>query len=128
MNKISKRIGLIFSIIAALCVVHMITPTFRLQIPFNEWVWKNDPNDRIRYYMSNSLVEKLNKEKPDVLHTAEMLGQESMGGRHIESWDTHVTYFLMTPPFYLMGLAMYTLEIDFNEDGTFKSAEVVYSD
>ena len=74
MNKISKRIGLIFLIIAALCVVHMITPTFRLQIPFNEWVWKNDPNDRIRYYMSNSLVEKLNKEKPDVLHTAEMLG------------------------------------------------------
>ena len=34
----------------------------------------------------------------------------------------------MTPPFYLMGLSMYTLEIDFNEDGTFKSAGVVYSD
>ena len=128
MKTATKRIGLIFLIIAALCVVHMITPTFGLQIPFNEWVWKNDPNDRIRYYMSNSLVEKLNEEQPDVLHTAEMLGQVSMGGRHIESWDTHVTYFLMTPPFYLMGLAMYTLEIDFNEDGTFKSVGVVYSD
>ena len=37
-----------------------------------------------------------------------------------------VTYLLMSPN--LIGIAMYTLEIDFNEDGTFKSAGVVYSD
>ena len=99
MKIATKRIGLIFLIIAALCVFHMITPTFGLQIPFNEWVWKNDPNHRIRYYMSESLVEKLNTEKPDIMQTADMLGQESMGGSRITSGDTHVTYFLMPPPF-----------------------------
>jgi hypothetical protein len=128
MKIATKRIGLIFLIIAALCVFHMITPTFGLQIPFNEWVWKNDPNHRIRYYMSESLVEKLNTEKPDIMQTADMLGQESMGGSRITSGDTHVTYFLMTPPFYLIGLATYTLEIGFTNDGSFQSAKVVFSD
>lgn len=78
--------------------------------------------------MSESLVQKLNTEKPDIMQIADMLGQESMEGRRITSGDTHASYFLMTPSFYLMGLAMYTLEIEFTNEGSFLSAEVVFSD
>jgi hypothetical protein len=37
-SKISKRIGLIFLIIAVLCVVHLLKPTLGLHNPFNERV------------------------------------------------------------------------------------------
>lgn len=128
MKIVTKRIGVIFLIITVLCVFHTITPTFGLQIPFNEWVWKNYPIHRIRYYMSESLVEKLNKEKPNIEQTADLLGQESMGESRITSGDTLITYFLMTPTFHLIGLDMYTLEIAFTNDGSFQTAKVVFSD
>ncbi|MBQ6238547.1 MAG: hypothetical protein IJK07_10075 [Bacteroidales bacterium] len=40
--------------------------------------------------------------------------------------ETHLSYWLHSPG--LIGLKMYSLEIDFNDDGTFKGAGVVYSD
>ena len=123
MKTATKRIGLIFLIIAALCVVHMITPTFRLQIPFNEWVWKHYPVQKIRYYMSDSVLEWLNTEQPSQEEIMAKLGTDT---DPFTPTRTSLTYLLMSPN--LIGLAMYTLEIDFNEDGTFKSAEVVYSD
>lgn len=66
MDNISKRIGIILLVIAipALCVVHMITPTFGRQIPFNEWAWKHYPVQKIRYYMSDSVLEWLNTDNP----------------------------------------------------------------
>ena len=123
MNKISKRIGLIFLIIAVLCVAHLITPTFGRQIPFNEWAWRHYPDQKIRYYMSDSVLEWLNTEQPSQEGIMDKLGSET---DPFTPTRRSVTYLLMSPN--LIGLAMYTLEIDFNEDGTFKSAEVVYSD
>ena len=78
--------------------------------------------------MSDSLVEKLNTEKPNIEQIAEMLGYEEMAGNRIKLGDKKVIYFLMTPQFFLFGLAMYTLDIDFSEDGSFLSAEVIYDD
>jgi len=125
MDNISKRIGIILLVIAipALCVVHMITPTFGRQIPFNEWAWKHYPVQKIRYYMSDSVLEWLNTEQPSQEGIMDKLGSET---DPFTPTRRSVTYLLMSPN--LIGLAMYTLEIDFNEDGTFKSAEVVYSD
>ena len=51
-----------------------------------------------------------------------MLGDEVLGDYRIQPGDTHISYFLMTPPFLLMGLDMYTLEIDFDPEGNFLSA------
>ena len=123
-----KRIGIYFLVVVLLCIAYSKAPTFGRQVRFNEWAWKHYPFSRIKYYMSDSLVEKLNAEKPDIEQTAEMLGLEDMVGNRIQLGDRHVTYFLMTPTFYVFGLAMYTLDIDFREDGSFLSAEVIYSD
>lgn len=123
MKTATKRIGLIFLIIAALCVVHMITPTFGLQIPFNEWVWKHYPVQKIRYYMSDSVLEWLNTERPSRKEIMDKLGTDT---DPFTPTRTSITYWLMSPT--LIGLAMYTLEIDFNEDGSFRAAGVVFSD
>lgn len=123
MKTAAKRIGLIFLIIAALCVVHMITPTFGLQIPFNEWVWKHYPVQKIRYYMSDSVLEWLNTEQPSQEEIMDRLGTDT---DPFTPTRTSITYWLMSPT--LIGLAMYTLEIDFNEDGSFRAAGVVFSD
>lgn len=123
MKTATKRIGLIFLIIAALCVVHMITPTFGLQIPFNEWVWKHYPVQKIRYYMSDSVLEWLNTEQPSQEVIMDRLGTDT---DPFTPTKTSITYWLMSPT--LIGLAMYTLEIDFNEDGSFRAAGVVFSD
>ncbi len=127
-GKIVKRTGIYLLVAAILCKLYSEAPTFGRQVHFNEWAWKHYPFSRIRYYMSDSLVEKLNTEKPNIEQMAEMLGYEIMGGNRIKLGDKHVTYFLMTPQFYLFGLAMYTLDIDFSEDGSFLSAEVIYND
>ena len=78
--------------------------------------------------MSDDLVKKLNTEKPNIEQVAEMLGREMMGGHDIQVGDKYVTYFLRTPPFLLIGLDMYTLDICFEEDGSFIKASVNFSD
>lgn len=132
MGKSTKRIvkltGIILLVIVFICVTISITPTFGLQIPFNEWVWKHHPVQKIRYYMSDDLVTKLNIEKPNIEEVAELLGPEMMGGHLIQVGDKWVTYFLKTPPFHFMGLDMYTLDICFEEDGSFIEASVNFSD
>ena len=46
-------------------------------------------------------------------------------------WKHHpvkkIRYYVLKPDVFI-GLAMYSLEITFNEDGSFKSAGVSYSD
>lgn len=124
----TKHIGLFICVIIALCAVFSIIPTLGQQIPFNEWAWKHYPVERIRYYMSESLVEKLNTEEPNIMQVAEMLGENMMGAHRVQIGDTHITYFLMSPPLPFFGLDMYTLELGFSEEGAFQSAEVVFSD
>ena len=128
MKRKAKRIGIILLAILALCITYSITPTLGRQIPFNEWAWKHHPIHKIRYYMSESLVEKLNTEKPSIEQTAEILGHEMMGGHQVQRGDTYICYFLMTPPLLLFGLDMYTLNIWFTEEGAFQSAKVIFSD
>lgn len=128
MKIIVKRIGIILLVMAVLCVTCLVAPTFGQQIPFNEWGWKHYPVHKIRYYMSESLVEKLNAEKPNIEQTAEMLGQVMMGGHQVQLGDTYICYFLKTSPFSIMSLEMYTLNIYFDKEGTFKSAKVACSD
>ena len=128
MKTIAKRIGIILLVIMVVCVTCLVAPTFGQQIPFNEWGWKHFPVHKIRYYMSESLVEKLHAEKPNIGQTAEMLGQVTMGGHQVQLGDTYICYFLKTSPFSIMSLDMYTLDIYFDKDGTFKSAKVTFSD
>lgn len=123
MKRSTKAIVIIPAVTIGLCIVCMIWPTLGQQVPFNEWVWKHHPVHKTRYYMSNSLVEKLNTERPTLKETIGMLGPESTG--FIQD-ETHLRYWLHSPR--LIGLAMYSLEIDFNDDGSFKDAGVVYSD
>ena len=127
-KRLAKLTGIILLVIVVLCVTISITPTFGQQIPFNEWIWKHHPVRRIRYFMSDDLVKKLNTEKPNIEQVTELLGHEMMGGHHIQVGDTWVRYFLRTPPFLLFGLDMYTLDIWFDEDGSFQEARVIFSD
>jgi len=74
--------------------------------------------------MSDSLIEKLNKEKPSVGQTIDLLGDDILGDYH--PGDTSLMYVLK--PGALIGLSMYTININFNENGSFNSAGIVYSD
>ena len=118
-----KHIWIVLGVMAGICIVHMITPTFGRQIPFNQWLWNHDPVQKIRYYMSDSLVDKLNEEKPSVEETLDLLGDDFLGSH---PGATYLFYVLK--PGELIGLAMYSLDITFNEDGSFNSAGVSYSD
>lgn len=124
MKRTTKRFGIILIVIAALCITCSISPTLGFQVPFNQWIWKHHPVHKIRYYMSESLVEKLNKDKPSVEETIDMLGEDLLGDHH--PGDTSLFYVLKPDAF--IGLAMYSLNITFNEDGTYDSAGIVYSD
>ena len=77
--------------------------------------------------MSDSLVNKLDSEKPSIEETVELLGENEFGRRY-EPGDTQLCYYLMSPPFLIMGLDMYSLYIYFNEDGAFLAAKVVFED
>jgi len=123
MKKSTKTIAITFIVIIGLCIICMIWPTLGQQVPFNEWVWKHHPVHKTRYYMSDSLVEKLNTECPTREETTALLGPEPDG--FIQD-ETHLSYWLHSPG--LIGLKMYSLEIDFADDGTFMGAKVVYSD
>lgn len=119
----SKRLWSIFLVIAILFVVHIITPTFGQQIPFNKWVWNHYPVQKIRYYMSDSVLEWLNTERPSQEEIMDKLGTDT---DPFTPTRGSLTYWLKSP--VLIGLDIYTLIIRFNEDGSFDSAFVVFSD
>ncbi len=123
-HRIRKHIWALIGVLGVMCIVHSVTPTFGRQIPFNQWVWKHYPVQKIRYYMSDSLVEKLNSEKPSIEETIDMLGEDLLGDHHLG--DTSLFYVLKPGAF--IGLAMYSLNITFNEDGSYDSAGIFYSD
>ena len=77
--------------------------------------------------MSESLLRKLYSEKPTVELTSEMLGSEILGGHKVQPGERYLSYALKTPSFY-WGLDIYVLNIFFNDDGSFLSAEVVLVD
>lgn len=72
--------------------------------------------------MSDSVEAWLNTEHPTYVEVIAKLGDGT--------WQTqdqsHLSYWLRSP--YIIGLAMYTLEIDFNDDGSVKEASVVFAE
>lgn len=73
--------------------------------------------------MTDSLVEKLNEEKPKKSEIFDLLGRPELEGR---IYDNKVSYWLKSEGVY--GLAMWELYIFFDDNGDFKSADIVYSD
>lgn len=119
MRRTTKTIGIVFLIlIAALGIICLISPASDKQVPFDQRAWMHDIR---RYNMSDSLVVKLNREKPSFEETLDMLGNDF----NHHPGDTSLTYILKSEP---LSVAFYSLEIRFNEDGSFRSAGVLYSD
>ena len=121
MKRTTKIWGTVLLIlIAALGIICLISPASDKQVPFDQRAWMRDIR---RYNMSDSLVVKLNREKPSFEETLDMLGNDFNGVHH--PGDTSLTYILKSEP---LSVAFYSLEIRFNEDGSFRSAGVLYSD
>ena len=74
--------------------------------------------------MSDSVLNWLKTEKPSIQETVAVLGKKQLAGSYYKPGDTSLEYFLMTPPFLLVGLDMYVLCIFYNDDGSFESADV----
>ncbi|MBO4387345.1 MAG: hypothetical protein J5817_10095 [Treponema sp.] len=88
------------------------------QISFNQEQWLKEKN---RYCMTDSLIEKLNKEKPKRTEIFSLLGKPKLEGRIS---DNEVDYFLKSEDF----LTVWILQVNFDDDGNFKSASVCSED
>ena len=73
--------------------------------------------------MSDSVLEWLNTERPSQEEIMDKLGTDT---DPFTPTRGSLTYWLKSP--VLIGLDIYTLIIRFNEDGSFDSAFVVFSD
>lgn len=88
------------------------------QIPFNKKQWMKEKN---RFYMTDSLVEKLNDEKPNRSEIFGLLGEPPIEGRIN---DNVVSYWLKSEGF----LTIWELAIFFDDDGNYESARVYCED
>ncbi|WP_407426770.1 hypothetical protein [Treponema sp.] len=91
------------------------------QIAFDVHQWKSGKN---RYYMTDSLVKKLETEQPTRAKILDLLGTPELSGG---TQETELSYFLKSDEI-LFGLAMSEFCVRFNADGTFLSAQVIHSD
>ena len=78
------------------------------QIPFNKKQWMKEKN---RFYMTDSLVEKLNDDKPNRSEIFDLLGKPPIEGRIN---DNVVSYWLKSEGF----LTIWELAIFFDEMAT----------
>lgn len=111
-------------VLAAACLTMVISPTFGRQVPFNEWAWKHHPVQKVRYYMSDSILEWLNKEKPSREAVMDKLGDGKLDEISPSSNSDQLIYWLMSKGF----LGVYALAIDFNADGSFQEATILCQD
>ena len=74
-----------------------------------------------RFYMTNSLIKKLNEDKPKRAEIFDLLGTSELA---VRIKDTEVSYWLRSDGF----LAMWELYIYFDDNGNFESAVVAYAD
>ena len=111
-------------VLAAACLTMVISPTFGRQVPFNEWAWKHHPVQKVRYYMSDSILEWLNKEKPSREAVMDKLGDGKLDEISPSSNSDQLIYWLMSKGF----LGVYALVIDFNADGSFQEATILCQD
>ena len=110
----AKKIAMCLLAICCLCFISCA----KNQIPFNQEQWLKEKN---RYYMTDSLIEKLNKEKPKRTEIFSLLGKPKLEGRIS---DNEVDYFLKSEDF----LTVWILQVNFDDDGNFKSASVCSED
>ncbi|MBR4825269.1 MAG: hypothetical protein IKZ86_10745 [Spirochaetaceae bacterium] len=90
----------------------------RKQIPFNQEQWLKERN---RYYMTDSLIEKLNAEKPKRSAIFDLLGKPKLEDR---IKDNEVEYWLKSEDF----LTVWILAVKFDDNGNFESAIVYCED
>ena len=77
--------------------------------------------EKNRFYMTDSLVEKLNDEKPNRSEIFDLLGKPPIEGRIN---DNVVSYWLKSEGF----LTIWELAIFFDDDGNYESARVYCED
>lgn len=104
--KIKIIICIVFCILTISCT--------RKQIPFNKQQWINEKN---RFYMTDSLIEKLNNDKPGRAEIFDILGKPEM-----EGWirDSSVHYLLKSEDF----LTIWVFDVYFDSEGNFESANI----
>ena len=124
MKKPVTFIVITLLLFAAACLTVVISPTFGRQVPFNEWAWKHHPVQKVRYYMSDSILEWLNEEQPSREVVLDQLGEEYSDEFFSSSDDNLLTYWLKNDGF----IGIYLLGIDFNADGSFKEASILNPD
>ena len=124
MKKPVRYLIITFLVLAVACLTMVISPTFGRQVPFNEWAWKHHPVQKVRYYMSDSILEWLNKEKPSREAVMDKLGDGIFDEISPSSNSDQLIYWLMSKGF----LGVYALAIDFNADGSFKEATILCQD
>ncbi len=106
---------LIMLLVVICCLFFSCT---RKQIPFNQEQWLKERN---RYYMTDSLIEKLNAEKPKQSEIFDLLGKPKFPGR---IKDNEVEYWLKSEGF----LTVWVLAVKFDNNGNFESATVYCED
>ncbi|MCR5424090.1 MAG: hypothetical protein K6E93_04915 [Bacteroidales bacterium] len=125
MKKSLKVFLLTMTVLVDLVILCGIAPTLWQQVPFNQWVWEHHPVRKVRYYMSESLIEKLNKERPSYEETLALLGEDMYNrGGHVYGGN-QLQYWLKSDA--IVGLKYYSLLICY-DDGRFESARIVYED
>ena len=124
MKKPVRYLIITFLVLAVACLSMVISPTFGRQVPFNEWAWKHHPVQKVRYYMSDSILEWLNKEKPSREAVMDKLGDGKLDEISPSSNSDQLIYWLMSKGF----LGVYSLAIDFNADGSFQEATILCQD
>lgn len=101
----------------AICCMCFFSCT-KKQIPFSQEQWLKEKN---RYCMTDSLIEKLNKEKPNRQQIFGLLGKPKLEGRIA---DNEVDYFLKSEDFFTVWI----LAVNFDDGGNFESAKVLCED
>lgn len=71
--------------------------------------------------MTDSLIEKLNKEKPNRQQILNLLGKPKLEGRIA---DNEVDYFLKSEDFF----TVWVFAVNFDDGGNFESAKVLCED
>ena len=131
-----KNLIILLIIVANLLLIGFViavkAPTFNKQIAFNSWLWNHGkpPFGRIRYYMSESLVDSLNNMRPNYLEAHELLGEdywETSQFSSIQKKNNDLWYFLKSDAF-IMGFDYYGLMIKFDEENNFKEAYLTHAD
>ena len=106
-----------FLLLLAICCLCFISCA-KNQIPFNQEQWLKEKK---RYCMTDSLIEKLNKEKPKRTEIFSLLGKPKLEGRIA---DNEVDYFLKSEDFF----TVWVLAVNFDDGGNFESAKVLCED